>query len=455
MNSRNLKITGSIFCLILILFSYQHCGKITEKEIQGISALTAPPTNVAIEPATVDLCADGGVSLKTYIDTNINGKLDEKEAVVSTQNICNGAKGATGPSGSTGADGKGAGILVSPAVAGACSSGGINVITFVDTNNNGILDTSEMTTSTSSICNGVAGTDGKSSELTVTKATTAQCSNGGVVYTSTSAGADPDTNIICNGADGSSSVISSQVANISQCPTGGTVLEIKNDGSDPAYSVICNGVAGEKGSAGTSSYITTSVANPYQCKNGGVVISTWIDALNPKTDVLCNGEKGETGASPVIATENATSFQCPTGGVIVTTTNPGAKSVMNVVCNGAVGEAGTNGNGYITGVVGPLIPKTNLSACHHDFMYFPSTSGGSTGWLTFRHQKNGSEDQGIGTTGFNVWNVDISNFALASEAGNVTYCNLTYDPKAMTLNYTVVDKTDGFAGKTGTITLKQ
>lgn len=72
----------------------------------------------------------------------------------------------------------------------------------------------------------------------------------------------------------------------------------------------------------------------------------------------------------------------------------------------------------------------------------------------FRHQKNGSEDQGIGSTGFNVWNVDISKFSLVSEVGNVTYCQLTYDPNNLTLVYTVVDKTDGLQGKTGTISLK-
>jgi hypothetical protein len=93
------------------------------------------------------------------------------------------------------------------------------------------------------------------------------------------------------------------------------------------------------------------------------------------------------------------------------------------------------------------------SACHHDYLYIPDTTTPTRGWLIFRHQANGSADQGIGSTGFNVWNVDISDFSLVSEDGSVTYCNLHWDPTARVLTYTVVDTADGFAGNTGTIDL--
>ncbi len=451
---RKLKIAGTFTCLGAILFSYQHCGKLVDKTSEDKTTSTAqqlvvPPTSVAIEPATAEECSSGGVTLNTFVDLNINGKYDEEEVVTVVQSICNGTNGTNG------VDGKSGGIIVTAAAEGTCSAGGISVKTYVDVNNNGVFDSTETYTSTSSICNGANGSDGKSSELTTTSATFAQCAFGGVVYTSTTTGELAQSNVICNGKAGTNSSLAQKVASSSQCPTGGTVLEIKNDGSDPVYSIICNGVAGEKGSAGTSSYITTSVASPFQCKNGGVVISTWTDSVNPKNEVICNGEAGTKGESSIITTENADVMSCPSGGIIVKTLNPGEKEpIKSIVCNGAKGDTLSSGPGYISGYVGPLIEKKNLSACHHDFMYFPPTGEMSTGWLTFRHQRNGSEDQGIGTTGFNVWNVDISNFSLVSEVGNVTYCNLVYDPKELTLKYTVVDKSDGLAGKSGVIKLK-
>ena len=446
-----IRITGAISCLVVILFAYQHCGKLIEKQVEKkassmASELVVPPTSVSIDTATGDECGSGGLTLSTYIDQNINGKYDTNEVITNIQSVCNGVNGIDGVNG---LDGKSGGIIVTAAVAGTCAAGGITVKTYVDTNNNGVLDLTETYTSTSSICNGVAGSDGKSSELTTTAATYAQCAFGGVVYTSTTTGEAAQSNVICNGKDGASATLAQKVASTSQCPTGGTVLEMKNDGTDPVYAIICNGVAGEKGSAGTSSYITTSVASPFQCKNGGVVISTWMDSVNPKNEVICNGEAAG------ITTENADIKICPSGGVVVKTTTAGVKEPKtNVICNGAKGDTESYGPAYISGYVGPLIEKKNISACHHDFMYFPATGDMTSGWLTFRHQRNGSEDQGIGTTGFNVWNVDIANFALASEVGNVTYCNMTYNPKEMTLSYTVVDKTDGMAGKSGVIKLK-
>ncbi len=73
------------------------------------------------------------------------------------------------------------------------------------------------------------------------------------------------------------------------------------------------------------------------------------------------------------------------------------------------------------------------------------------GQLTFRHQAHGSADQGIGATGLQVWNVDLSDFALASEVGGVTYCSPHWNAGTRTLSYTVVDATDELQGRTGTL----
>ena len=103
------------------------------------------------------------------------------------------------------------------------------------------------------------------------------------------------------------------------------------------------------------------------------------------------------------------------------------------------------------GAVGDMVENKAYSACHHDYLYIPNYLDPSRGWLTFRHQANGSLDQGIGSTGFQIWNVDIENFALASEIRNVTYCTLNWDAQNRVLNFTVVDTEDGLQGSTGTI----
>lgn len=461
----------------LILIAYQNCGKkdLATSLNNGNQALTTPPTNVVVDVASLVDCPNSGLSIITYIDVNLNGKLDEEEVIKSTKSVCNGANGT---SGTNGADGKSGGIIVSAAPRGSCSAGGIQVTTFVDDNNNGILDNMETITSKSNVCNGVDGSngvDGESSQITVTRATSAQCSAGGVVYTTSTDSTEPVSTVICNGKDGENgsngvnSSVSQAVASPAQCPTGGTVIATSTDNSDPVYSVICNGAKGDTGANGMngqSAYITTSIANPFQCSTGGVVISTWTDPVNPATEVICNGangtngSNGANGASAYITTAAANNLQCPNGGFVITTSTDKTSPVTNIVCNGATGamgatgNSGSNGVSYTIGNVGPIVSGKNFSACHHDFMYFPATGSATTGWLVFRHQKNGNEDQGVGTTGFNVWNVDIANFALISEVGNVTYCNLTYDPKNLTLQYSVVDKTDGLAGKSGTINLK-
>lgn len=109
---------------------------------------------------------------------------------------------------------------------------------------------------------------------------------------------------------------------------------------------------------------------------------------------------------------------------------------------GATGAAGVDGQSAIlsSGPVGPRVTGKSYSACHHDYLYL------SNGWLLFRHQANGTADQGAGTTGFEVWDVDISDFLLISEVGNITYCTLHYDENTLKLTGTVNDNSDGFAG---------
>jgi hypothetical protein len=117
--------------------------------------------------------------------------------------------------------------------------------------------------------------------------------------------------------------------------------------------------------------------------------------------------------------------------------------------NGSNGIDGTNGVNAVvsSGPIGPMVAGKQYSVCHHDYTYL------SNGWLLLSHQRNGTQDQGAGSTGFNVWRADINNFILMSEVGNVTYCTLYFDMTLKKLTYTVNDNTDGQRGITGTINL--
>jgi hypothetical protein len=274
-------------------------------------------TQMQLLVATLTQCPYGGSVIQLFKDANGDGIYDTGDSVVSETPVCNGATGSTG---ATGAQGVGAGILVSAASVGSCPAGGSSIITFQDLNNNGTLDSGETITSTSTICNGIAGANG--------------------------------TN-------------------------------------------------------GTSAFLTTSSASVAQCANGGVVYTTHVDGETP---------------------------------------------VANIVCNGTNGSSGTNAS-FLSGPVGTAVTGQVYTSCHHDYMYLPDETNGNRGWLIFRHQANGTADQGAGSTGFNVWNVDISDFDLVSEDNSVTYCQLHWDANAKILNYTVITNEDGHQGETGTINL--
>lgn len=93
------------------------------------------------------VCADGGVLILSGIDVNENGKLDSAE-VDQTQNVCNGSNGAAGLKSL---------LDIQPLPAGtACANGGVIIRSGIDKNNDGKLDSTEVD-QTQNICNGTSG----------------------------------------------------------------------------------------------------------------------------------------------------------------------------------------------------------------------------------------------------------------------------------------------------------
>ncbi len=291
----------------------------------------------------------------------------------------------------------------------------------------------------------------------------------------------PQPESIAVTAENSQTSMSIGAATASQCPNGGSIIrlfkDLNSNGQFESGEVlisatpICNGLAGANGingSQGAGAGILLSPSTPGSCPTGGTLITTFQDlnnngAFDPtelltSTSTVCNGINGTTGTngtSSIITTSLATQAQCAAGGVVYTTHVDGAVPVANLICNGTNGSNGNHGQsaGLQLGGVGSRI-NASMTACHHDYLFIPDSQGNGRGWLIFRHQRNGSADQGIGTTGFNLWNVDIADFALFSEVGNVTYCQLRWEPTQKRLTYLVVSKEDGLAGEQGEINFK-
>ena len=102
-------------------------------------------------------CANGGISVKSGLDTNNNGTLDNSE-ITETQIVCNGIDGNNGLNSL---------VSVSDEPAGAnCGAGGKKIEVGLDSNSNNTLDSTEVT-STSYVCHGIAGSGGTNSNCQI------------------------------------------------------------------------------------------------------------------------------------------------------------------------------------------------------------------------------------------------------------------------------------------------
>ncbi|HEX2606215.1 MAG TPA: collagen-like protein [Flavisolibacter sp.] len=120
----------------------------------GFTALT----RTTVEAAGGN-CGTGGVKVEVGVDANRNNTLDDAEVVTAmTRYICNGAagtNGANGTNGTNGTNGLNSLIRTTPEPAGPnCTYGGVTFEFGYDTNNNDILDNSEVITAkTTYVCN--------------------------------------------------------------------------------------------------------------------------------------------------------------------------------------------------------------------------------------------------------------------------------------------------------------
>ncbi len=275
-------------------------------------------------------CPNGGISVTSGIDTNANGVLDLTE-VTSTQYVCDGAPGSNG---SNGANGLGALVSTAAEAAGAnCANGGNKVSVGRDTNSNGVLDALEITSS-AYVCNGSNGSNGTNG------------SNG------------------ANGLNSLSAIVAEAAG--ANCASGGWKLTsgldtnangVLNPGEVTTTSYVCHGANGANG----QNSLTVSVAEAAgaNCATGGRKLTSGLDAnangiLDPAevsaTSYVCNGATGATGpAGPGITwtqvtgtTQQAASNAgyMANNAAQVTITLPAAPAVGDIVAVSGLGAGG-------------------------------------------------------------------------------------------------------------------
>lgn len=126
------------------------CAAVTNDMLTaGVNALV----KMVAEPAGAN-CANGGQKISVGLDANGNAVLDASE-VTSDAYLCNGTAGASGSSGLTTLMTTNTLSIADP----HCAYGGTQFQLGLDTNGDGVLDSSEVT-STSYACNGAPGPAG-------------------------------------------------------------------------------------------------------------------------------------------------------------------------------------------------------------------------------------------------------------------------------------------------------
>ena len=217
---------------------------------------------------------------------------------------------------------------VTAATSTACPNGGVTILSGIDTNGNGVLDASEVT-STNNVCSGSTPAATHASLVTTTMLAVgdSHCPDGGTeIDTGLDNGAGggtaddgilqpgeiTSTQYVCNGAVTISSLVATTTLPIgdANCPNGGTEIDTGLDngagggiagddilqaGEITSTQFVCNG------SSAVNSLVseTTLAIGDTNCANGGVEIDSGLD----------NGAGGGTAGDGILQAGEITSTQ--------------------------------------------------------------------------------------------------------------------------------------------------
>ena len=297
-------------------------------------------------------CEFGGKKVESGIDIDNDGKLDANE-VTSTEYVCNGVPGADGVDGQDGANGKNSLTITDSQVGTHCSAfgnnGGIRIRSGLDDNANGTLDVEEVD-STTYICNGANGANGRNTLMIVDNTVGTHCDAYGNGGTRIRTGLDDDgnnvleasevdsTTYICNGANGYNSlIVYDNVVGVNCDAYGNGGIRIRSglDNGDGVGSIARNNVL-ETGEIDHTQFICNGA-------NG----ADGIDGTD--------GANGTNGLTSLIVIDNAVGAACDAygnGGQRIRsgldldfsgTLDTDEINSISFICNGADGVDGTDG----------------------------------------------------------------------------------------------------------------
>lgn len=295
-------------------------------------------------------CAFGGRSVLSGLDDNRDGYLDDAE-IDAKSAVCNGEPAQASHSSLF--------LLTDEEEGEPCAAGGYRIDSGLDTNDDGVLDSGEIT-NTEHICHGLAGRDGldgrdgasglTSLVLTQDEAPGPHCAAGGIqidsgLDTNSDGNLDADefaaTYYVCHGEEGSAGVdgaegLNSLVATLIEptgpnCTTGGvrvdSGLDIDADGTLGTSEItstrfVCNGEDGADGADGLNALVATTPEPPgVNCMAGGTRFASGLDTnANSTLDAgevtstryVCNGLDGST--SLVVTSPEPPGSNCASGG---------------------------------------------------------------------------------------------------------------------------------------------
>lgn len=302
-----------IFTLLVLLYSCSidkmQPEPLVINGVDGHSSL-AKVTNV---PAGVN-CANGGVRLDFGLDIDLNGKLDDVE-ILSTAYTCNGVDGKNGVSNL---------VEVKPVNGNLeCPNGGVLVVTGIDKNANGVIDTGELVSSVS-VCSGV---DGKSSTIKTEEVKATETSPGGHWLHFYENNVIVKSIFISNGTNGKDGI------------NGINGIDGKNG--------VSVSIRTEQVENGYNLYVTSSTGTETLFLRNGTNGTNGLDGING-----INGVNGTNGVSSLIRSEKVDpSFQYPYGGYFLYVT-VGTNTEKIFVSNGANGANGLNGANGTNGTNG-------------------------------------------------------------------------------------------------------
>ena len=458
-NLVDIKLLAALFATVLVVACGGGGNSGDTSSVVPATPQVAVKNTVAFSSennAPVTACPNGGITVHSGVDINGDGVLERSE-VSNTQYVCNGVNG-----------GKGIGALIaatSESAGNNCSSGGFKISSGSDVNSDGILESAEIT-SASYICNGVSGSNGANGLNTLVKIVAGVAvnicpSNGNQIQSGLDLNNDgilqsaevTTTAYVCDGASGATGPtgatgatgtdgLTTLVVTVAEpaganCSNGGNKttsgLDLNSDGTLEASEVVsttyaCNGAQGATGATGptgpTGPMGATGPAGPSGRLN-------WVSATASTVQAVANtgyiANNGSVGVAIILPDAPAIGDQVQVNGMAAWTLVPNFNQIIvhNMAGTGAVTGGGLSGalgdsilvqyvgnNTFmVTAFIGHITPISNNIFAQYGVLWTPPDFN-----VTYTWAQGTANCAGASFGGLSGWRMPIVSELLAIDA---------------------------------------